>query len=75
MLELWNWYKSLMDNSIALIIFVTISVIVVNWWGKKEEQWKTNNSFGISKKIIKVIGIALIVIFGGPGIVLFFGSI
>jgi hypothetical protein len=74
-LGLWNWYNHLMGNSIALIIFVTISVIAVNWWGKKEEEWKSNNKYGKSKKIIKVIGIILIVIFGGPGIITFFGSI
>jgi hypothetical protein len=74
-MKLLDRYNHLMGNNITLLIFVIISVILVNWWMKKEHEWKQNNSYGLTKKIIKVIGILLIAIFGLPGMLIFFGSI
>jgi hypothetical protein len=72
-MKILDWYNDLMENNIVLLLGIVISVVVINWWGKHEEQWKENNNFGIGKKILKIIGIILIGIFGLPGIILFFG--
>jgi hypothetical protein len=71
----WNWYNHLMGNSIAIVILITLSIIIINWWSKKEDEWKRNNTFGTGKKVIKFIGIILIAIFGLPPIIMVFGSI
>jgi uncharacterized membrane protein len=74
-MRIWNWYDHLMGNNLVLIIGVALSVVVINWWVKQEEKWKENNNYSIGKRILKVIGIILIGIFGLPGIIIFFGSI
>jgi hypothetical protein len=74
-MKILDWYNDLMGNNIVLILGIVISVFVINWWGKQEEKWKENNDYGIGKKILKIIGMILIGIFGLPGIIIFFGSI
>jgi hypothetical protein len=73
-MEIWNWYYQLMGNNFVLVLGVVFSVIAFTWWGKREEKWKSENKYGTGKKIIKVIGIALIAVFGLPGMIIFFGS-
>jgi hypothetical protein len=74
-MHILDWNNDLMGNNIVLIIGLVISLTVINWWGKHEEKWRENNNFGAGKKILKILGILLIVIFGLPGIILFFGTI
>lgn len=73
-MEILNWYNNLMDNYYSLTVGVLLSFVAIYYWGKFEEKWKMENNYGTVKKIIKGIGIALIAIFGLPGILLFFGS-
>jgi hypothetical protein len=73
-MEIWNWYDQLMGNNFVLVLGVVFSVVAFNWWEKQEKKWKSSNKYGIGKKIIKVIGIALIAVFGLPGMIIFFGS-